>query len=72
MVFFFTVPSFDILTTIVKKKVTSQVSQACSGIDGQAPGTFRRSLRRYNPNAKKRQVPARMISKRRLYKRGEL
>jgi len=63
---FYTIPSFDILTTVVKNKVTAQVSQGCSGIDGQAAGTFRRSLRRHNHNVKKRQVPARMIRRRRF------
>ncbi|KAF8188060.1 hypothetical protein BJ912DRAFT_926507 [Pholiota molesta] len=39
-------PHYDVLTTLVGHKITSTVSQGCDGIDGQAPGTFRRSLRR--------------------------
>jgi len=31
--------SFDILTTIVKNKITSIVSQNCTNLDGIAPGT---------------------------------
>ncbi|PPR06748.1 hypothetical protein CVT24_013055 [Panaeolus cyanescens] len=35
-------PHFDIIFTIVKGKVTNLASMGCPGIDGQAPGTFRR------------------------------
>ncbi|KAF8148452.1 hypothetical protein B0H34DRAFT_737105 [Crassisporium funariophilum] len=50
-------PHFDVLTTIVKSKVTSVVSQNCAGIDGQAVGTFRRSFQR---GLKKRKINSRI------------
>jgi len=51
-------PHYDILTTVVKKKVTSTTSQGCEGIDGQAPGTFRR---RNLKNMKKRRNVSRVM-----------
>ncbi|KAH8073009.1 hypothetical protein BXZ70DRAFT_1013250 [Cristinia sonorae] len=52
---------FDVITTIVKKKVQSTASQSCSGIDGQAPGTFRkRSLIPAETSAKKRHLKSRI------------
>ncbi|KAF9474846.1 hypothetical protein BDN70DRAFT_294024 [Pholiota conissans] len=53
-------PHYDVLTTVVGHKVTSTVSQGCSGIDGQAPGTFRRSLRR---SFKRRHVTSRIMGR---------
>ncbi|KDR74829.1 hypothetical protein GALMADRAFT_280180 [Galerina marginata CBS 339.88] len=52
-------PHFDLLTTVVKNKVSSIVSQGCQGIDGQAAGTFRRSLK-YKRGLKKRQISSRI------------
>ncbi|KAF8963537.1 hypothetical protein BDZ97DRAFT_1758610 [Flammula alnicola] len=45
---------------VIWKKVTSAVSQGCPGIDGQAPGTFRRSLRRA---VKKRRLASRIMGR---------
>ncbi|KAF8992752.1 hypothetical protein BDQ17DRAFT_1369138 [Cyathus striatus] len=39
-------PHFDLVTQVKKSKVQAIFSQNCTGIDGQAPGTFRRSLKR--------------------------
>ncbi|KAF9456473.1 hypothetical protein BDZ94DRAFT_1302518 [Collybia nuda] len=49
-------PHHDLITTAVGGFVTSVVSQNCSGIDGQAPGTFRRSLKRRGMKLKIRGV----------------
>ncbi|PPQ86180.1 hypothetical protein CVT25_006923 [Psilocybe cyanescens] len=56
-------PHFDLLTAIVKHKVTSITSQGCAGLDGQAPGSFRRSLRSVR-NSSKRSHKKRRISSR--------
>ncbi|TFK31758.1 hypothetical protein BDQ12DRAFT_693584 [Crucibulum laeve] len=36
---------YDIITNVVNGILLPDTSQSCAGIDGQAPGTFRRSLR---------------------------
>ncbi|KAF9557809.1 hypothetical protein CPC08DRAFT_764354 [Agrocybe pediades] len=55
-------PHFDLITAIVKSKVQSVTSQGCPGIDGQAPGTFRR--RSFKKRAmKKRTILSRIVGK---------
>ncbi|TFK31322.1 hypothetical protein BDQ12DRAFT_694331 [Crucibulum laeve] len=56
---------YDILTTVVKGIIKSEVSQNCTGIDGQAPGSFRRSLharrlKRRETSMKRRHIVSRI------------
>ncbi|CAA7263716.1 unnamed protein product [Cyclocybe aegerita] len=47
----------DVLYTVVKRRVTSIVSQGCAGIDGQAPGTFRKRSLTYRGLAQREEAP---------------
>uniref|UniRef100_A0A8H7XSI9 Uncharacterized protein n=1 Tax=Psilocybe cubensis TaxID=181762 RepID=A0A8H7XSI9_PSICU len=56
-------PHFDLLSKVVQNEVTSVVSQGCAGLDGQAPGSFRRSLRAARGYSKKIQKKERILSR---------
>ncbi|KAF9036308.1 hypothetical protein BJ165DRAFT_629755 [Panaeolus papilionaceus] len=49
---------FDLMATIADRRVTSVTSMACDGIDGQAPGTFRRRSFNKARNMKKKRSAA--------------